>query len=329
MVAANARLNSTSGLDEAISLATRRVPLAHANATVAEIADGLRGDQFDTATEIPVLDGDRLVGMIRIEDLFAADNDVPAHQLMDPDPPRVREAVDQEIAVWLATQRNQRSIAVVDSADRFLGVIPAERMLGVLLAEHDEDMARLGGYTHDISSARSAAEEKVSRRLKHRLPWLMVGLIGALFTAGMIGAFESLLAEHVMLLFFIPSVVYLADAVGTQTETIIIRGLSVGVSIRGIILRELLTGVFAGITIAAAFLPLSILLWSDVQISIIVSLAIVAACTIATIVAMILPHTLQRFGSDPAFGSGPLATVIQDLLSVALFLLIALIVVSL
>ena len=67
------------------------------------------------------------------------------------------------------------------------------------------------------------------RRLWHRLPWLALGLLGAMASAAVVGAFEEQLRDQVLLAFFVPAVVYMADAVGTQTEAVVIRGMSVGV----------------------------------------------------------------------------------------------------
>jgi Mg/Co/Ni transporter MgtE len=81
-------------------------------------------------------------------------------------------------------------------------------------------------------------------------PWLLVGLLGALLAADIVGAYEQQLQANVMLAFFIPGIVYLADAVGTQTEALVIRGLSVGVSIGGVVRREVYTGLLVGVTLA-------------------------------------------------------------------------------
>jgi magnesium transporter len=214
-------------------------------------------------------------------------------------------------------------MAVVDAQGRFAGLIPPDRMLAVLLAEHDEDLARLGGYLAGTAQARLAAEEDVRRRLWHRLPWLLIGLLGAMAAAVIVGAFEHQLEQKVLLAFFVPGVVYMADAVGTQTEAVVIRGLSVGVKLRPILGRELLTGVMIGLVIGAAFFPFALLVWDDTGVAAAVALALVASCSIATLLAMALPWMFQRLGSDPAFGSGPLATVVQDLVSIAVYLAIA------
>ena len=105
-------------------------------------------------------------------------------------------------------------------------------MLRVLLDGHDEDLARLGGFVAGSARARSAAEESIGRRLWHRLPWLLVGLLGAMAATTIVGAFEGQFEENVLLAFFIPAIVYMADAVGTQTETVLIRALSADVTVR-------------------------------------------------------------------------------------------------
>lgn len=83
-------------------------------------------------------------------------------------------------------------------------------------SEHEEDLSRAGGFLKSTSAARTTSEEAVQRRFRHRLPWLLLGLGGALLAADLVGSFEAHLRVHVMLVFFIPSIVYLADAVGTR-----------------------------------------------------------------------------------------------------------------
>jgi magnesium transporter len=218
--------------------------------------------------------------------------------------------------------RHGSSLAVVDADGRFLGLIPPYRMLRVLLEEHEEDLARLGGYLAGTERARGAAEEPVAQRLWHRLPWLLVGLLGAMAATAIVGGFEHQLESNVLLAFFIPAVVYMADAVGTQTETVLIRALAAGVTVRSVLRRELLTGLVMGIAIGGAFLAFALVGWGDLEVAVAVALAMFASCSIATLVATALPAAFQRFGKDPAFGSGPLATVFQDLLSITVYLAI-------
>jgi magnesium transporter len=281
------------------------------------------GKSFDFVDEIVVLDGGRLVGLVALTQLLEAADDTLLGDLADRDSAVLAPGESEEAAAWRMVRREQSNLAVIDSDGAFVGLVPSHRLIGRLLAEHDEDAARLGGYLASSGRARLAAEEPISRRLLHRLPWLLVGLVGAMASAVIVGSFEAQLDEKVLLAFFVPAVVYMADAVGTQTETLLIRGMSASIDIGKVVRRELVTGVLIGVLIGLAFFPFALIGWGDADVALAVALALTASCSIATTVATILPRLLTRFGSDPAFGSGPLATIVQDLLSIAVYLAIA------
>jgi magnesium transporter len=281
------------------------------------------GKSFDFVDEIVVLDQGRLVGLVALTRLLEAPEDALLGDLADSDSVAIGPGESEEGAAWRMVRRRQSNLAVVGPDGSFVGLVPSHRLIGRLLAEHDEDAARLGGYLASSGRARLAAEEPVSRRLLHRLPWLLVGLLGAMVSALIVGSFEAQLDEVVLLAFFLPAVVYMADAVGTQTETLLIRGMSASVDMRRVVRRELITGVLIGILIGLAFFPFALIGWGEGDVALAVALALIASCSIATSVATVLPRLLSRFGSDPAFGSGPLATIIQDLLSIAVYLAIA------
>jgi magnesium transporter len=304
------------------------VPQGGPDTPVAVVRRSLVGRRFESAAHVAVCRDGRLVGLARIEDVLGADDATLLAEVMDPDPAVIRHGVDEEVAAWKAVRHGESALAVVDDSGRFVGLIPPRRIVEVLLTEHDEDLARLGGYLASTSSARHATEESVGPRLAHRLPWLLFGLAGAVAAAGIVGAYERELDRRVLLAFFVPGIVYMADAVGTQTEALVIRGLSVGVPIGRIVRRELLTGVLVGVALALAFLPLGLVLWDDTRVVVAVAASLLAACSTATVVAMSLPWALSRLGRDPAFGSGPLATVVQDLLSLVIYFWLASILVN-
>ena len=290
--------------------------------TAGQVREALTTRSYESAANVAVLDEGKLVGIAPIEALLAAQPDVDVITLADLDPPTVEAEATREVAASrLAEARG--ALGVVDRDGGFVGLIPAQRMLTVLLAEHEEDLARIGGFQAGSGRAHQAAEESISRRLRHRLPWLMVGAVGAMFSALVIGAFEDELDRKVVLAFFVPAVVYLAAAVGTQTQAILIRGMSVGVTVRQIAARELLTGTIAGAIVAAFSAPFALIFFGDGKVALALGLALLASCAAATAIAMALPWVFQRFGMDPAFGSGPLATVLQDLLSIGVYLAIA------
>lgn len=310
-------------LGAAIHHATTRVPVASPDDLVAMVLDGLRGQTFDSASVVAVLDGDRLVGLVTIERLLAADPATPMADVMDHDPPTVAPHTDQEHAAWQAVQHGKPGLAVLGQDGSFLGLISPQQLLALLLAEHDEDMARIGGFLASSAEARTASTEPVVRRLWHRLPWLLVGVAGALLAAVVVGAFDRQLEEQVLIAFFVPGVVYIADAVGTQTEALVVRGLSVGVSIRRTAAREAVTGVLVGLLLASVTLPVVLLVWGNAEVAWAVSIAFLVASSSATLIAMALPWLIHRLGKDPAYGAGPLSTVIQDLLSLVIYFLTA------
>jgi magnesium transporter len=207
-------------------------------------------------------------------------------------------------------------------------MIPPQRLLGILLQEHDEDVARIGGFLAASSRALRGFQEPVLRRFWHRVPWLLAGVAGMGASAQMVAAFEAQLRQHVILAFFVPGVVYLADAVGTQTETLFVRSLSVAAPMKRMIWRELATGWLVATTLAAIFFPFALWGWERTDVAVAVSLALLVSCSIASAVAMACPWLLNRLQLDPALGSGPIATVIQDLLSIAVYFAIVMRVVT-
>lgn len=290
---------------------------------MARLREMMRHGKFESLVDIAVCRDGRLLGLIAIEAALAAGDDVLASEVMDPDPPVVAPGEDQERAAWKAVAHGESSLAIADERGRFVGLVPPARLLKVLLEEHDEDFVRLGGFLRSSAGARLASSEPLVRRLWHRIPWLLLGLLGSAGAALLVRGYEDDLAADVRLAFFIPGIVYMADAVGTQTETVLIRGLSVGVSLRRVFRLEVLTGLLVGLLLASITVPAVWLTQGSLDLGLAVGLALLGACTVATAIAMVLPWLLSKAGRDPAFGSGPLSTVVQDLLSLMIYFAVA------
>ena len=315
--------NSHVSFETAAQHASTNVPIITPAQRAREALDALTGRRYESASHLVVCEADKFAGILTIEALLAAAAESTLDSLMDRDAPTVRPGVDQEIAAWHAVQKGESALAVVDENGRFMGLIPPHRLLAVLLSEHEEDLSRIGGFVKTTSVAREASTEPVQRRLVHRLPWLLVGLAGAMVAADMMGWFETQLELKVVLAFFIPGIVYMADAVGTQTETIVVRGLSVGVPMRRMVRREILTGLAIGLFLGLIAYPIVWWRWDDADLALAVGVALFGACSTATVAAMTLPWLFDTVGADPAFGSGPLATVLQDLLSILIYFTVA------
>ena len=282
------------------------------------------GEQRDGVIDhIAVCRDERLEGIVRAADLVGAEPATPIASLMRPAAVSVSAATSAERAAWLAAHAGAEVVAVNDDDGRFLGLLPSSRFLSLLVQEHEIDLARLGGFLRGTTKARTASEEPVLRRVYHRGPWLLVGLVGAVLAARIVRAFEGDLESEVALAFFLPGIVYMADAVGTQTETLVIRGLSVGVPVRRILRLEVVTGALVGLLLSVALFPLALLVTGERDLALVVSVSLFASTACATLIAMALPWLIDRLDFDPAFGSGPLATVLQDILSILIYFSVA------
>lgn len=153
-------------------LATR-VPRAAPDERAGAVREALLGRKFDCSSHVAVCDGGRLAGLLPIEALLAAPRDAPLSSLMDRDPPVVNPDRDEEAAAWQPVRKDETALCVTDADGRFLGLVPPRRLVAMLLAEHEEDLSRLSGFTGSELLIRTTSEEPVRRRVRHRLPWLM------------------------------------------------------------------------------------------------------------------------------------------------------------
>lgn len=189
-------------------------------------------------------------------------------------------------------------------------------------------MHRLAGILHEQNHAAEALEGTPTTRLRSRLPWLLVGLIGSTVATAVMAYFETVLQHRITIAFFVPAIVYLANAVGTQTEAIVVRYLSVGhVPLRQLWFGELRTGLLIGACLGLLIFPMVWLVFADLRLALAVSLAATAAGATASAIGLLFPWLLASSGLDPAFGSGPVATIIQDVLSLLIYFAVVLLIV--
>jgi magnesium transporter len=319
----NARLEPTSAVrrESAEFHILKKILLARPETTCGEAVALLRQQQLDYADAAVVTDSQRRVlGMISTGTLVTEDANTPLGRVMQRDVPIATLDTDQERVASLAIDSVLGAVPIVDRNCCFVGLITPQALLSVLRREHVEDLHRLTGILIETNAARAAIEGPPLRRARHRLPWLFVGLAGSALAAVIMAQYEAVLKARVEIAFFLPGVVYLADAIGTQTEAIAVRGLSLShLNIRQLLGRELWTGVTMGACLGTVA---ALALWAflqDLPLAMAIGMALFASGTIAAAIGLVLPWLFHRFGFDPAYGSGPLGTVAQDVLSVLLY----------
>jgi magnesium transporter len=285
---------------------------------------------FDTVDAVLVLDHEgHYAGTARLKDVLNAPDQTLLSSLVRKDWPVVGPDIDQEHAAALAHQHSVAAIPVVSPDGRPLGLIPALALLETLAQEHHEDVHRLAGILRQRAGARHALDDPPLSRAGRRLPWLLVGLALSTGATAMMAAFEHALKANIVISFFIPALVYLADAVGTQTEAIVVRALSLRMRPLGpLLLAEVATGALIGLPLALlAFFGIW-LVFQVFRLAFAVAVALFAASTISSVLGLSLPWLLARLGTDPAFGSGPVATIIQDVLTIAIYFAVMTLVIS-
>lgn len=315
----------TSGPREsALDLMVSDIPAMPAHMSAGAAVAALWQGQFSDLENIYVVShGRHLEGVVPLRRLFASPPGTELTAIMIGPPITVHPFLDQEKAAAIACDADLSSLPVTGPDGTLLGAIPGAKLLQVLRREHVEDLHRLAGIIHKLDYAGSALETSPRRRIRDRLPWLVLGLSGAMIAAMVVAQFEAALQASVAVAFFVPAIVYLADAIGTQTEAVAVRGLSLSHSpLARLLLNEIGTGALLGLILGAMAVPLIIAGFGDARLAVAVGVSIFAAGSIAAAVGLLFPWLLSRTGFDPAYGSGPIATVIQDILSLLAYFII-------
>lgn len=225
--------NSKALADDIIALETarehlvKRIPIARGDEGVGAVLARLSGQAFDAVDVVYIVDdAGGLQGLVPLANLLVLPQDQRMRDVITVGLPTVNPDEDQEHVVGLAVEHHLTAMPVVDALGRLLGVVPAQALMAILRREHIEDLHRLAGIQRENARARDAIEASPIRRARARLPWLLVGFLGSFLATFVMSRFERLLEARLAVAFFIPGIVYLADAIGTQTEAIAVRGLS-------------------------------------------------------------------------------------------------------
>ena len=305
-------------------------PVIHKRATIAEVEKSILKNirNLDTINYIYVIDdANKLVGVISIKELFRSEPATTIASLMKKDLVTIRPHTKQERAASLAIKHSLKAVPIVDKNDVLLGIVPSDEILRILDEENTEDFLRSAGIHDLISIKTDFFNAPISLHIKKRLPWLILGLIGGLIAAAVVGFFEATLKKTLILAAFMPALVYIADAVGAQSQTIFIRTLSVNpeFNIKKYLIREVGVGLSLAVILSLMVATATYFIWFLPLLSLVLGVSFFATILAAIIIAIALPWFFNSINIDPAIASGPFATIIRDVLSVFIYLTIAMI----
>lgn len=266
-----------------------------------------------------------LVGVVSLRELFSAKPNLSLRAFSKTNLYTATIQARKTHIAHLATTHKLKAIPIVSSTKEFLGVVSSDTILEILNHEHTASVLRLAGVQHGATSPAVTIAAPAYQQILSRLPWLVLGLGGGIVAALVVQEFESVLAEQLMLAAFIPAVVYMADAVGSQTGMIFIRALALNpkLSIGQHIFREGIINTFLASILSVLFAGVSYFWLHSAIISLILGVSIFITVCATVIIAITLPLIFNQFNRDPAVASGPLQTVICDVGSLCIYLAVA------
>ena len=270
-------------------------------------------------------DDNSLEGVASLRTLATTPHDTILKEIMIKKVHSVRPEMDQEDVAQIVAQYNYLAVPVVDIDNKLLGIVTVDDVVDVIREEATEDFLKMAGAGKDREILLKSSWENV----KARIPWLFASWVGGIIAASIIGIFENMLENIIILTAFIPVIIGMGGNIGTQSSTIIVRGMATGRIELGnelkILLKELKIGLILGILygfLLGLFANFKFM-ETDPMIGLVVGLSICSSMLLATGVGTFSPLLLRKLDIDPAVATGPFVTTSIDILGVLLYFIIA------
>ena len=264
----------------------------------------------------------KLVGVSSLRQLVVVAPETPLKEFMSTDVFSVQTDMDQEEVARIVARYDILAVPVVDDSNRLVGVVTVDDVLDILRKEATEDILKMAGVGEEFVETKS-----ILKSTRIRLPWLFASCIGGLFAFFIIGKFESSILKYAYLAAFIPVIMGMGGNIGTQSSTIVVRGLATGrLNVRDIwsvVLKELSIGVILGLVYGALIGSVAQLRYSMMALAISVALAVISSMSVAALVGSLVPMAFARINIDPAVATGPFVTTAIDIISVFFYFKIA------
>lgn len=306
-------------------LMTSAEVVLHKDITVDEALEHLRtvGPDTESIYYLFVVDDQvRLMGVVSLRQLVVADPSTHIEAILDRDVISVQAGIDQEEAARLMLRYDLLALPVVDEQNHLLGVITHDDLVDVLEEEATEDIFRLGGVPEE-----QPPDISFSAALKTRLPWLVLNLGTAMASATVLSLFEETIAQIAVVTAFFPMVAGVSGSAGTQTLTVIVRGLALGEletrdALRALI-REVGIGLSNGLALGILVGVLAMIWKGTFLLGFVVGIATLLNMITAGLAGVLVPMGMQRLKADPALASPVLVTTLTDTLGYLVYLSIA------
>ncbi len=270
-----------------------------------------------------VVDGyGKLVGVSSLRQLVLVPPETPLKAFMATDVFSVQTGTDQEEVAKIVARYDILAVPVVDNANRLVGIVTVDDVIDIIRREATEDILKMAGAGEEFVETKS-----VLKSTRIRLPWLFASCMGGIIAFIVIGKFEGSLNKVAALAAFIPVIMGMGGNIGTQSSTIVVRGLATGrIDIRdlwSVVFKELSIGVILGLVYGLLIGSVAQVRYSMEMLALAVCIAVISSMSMAALIGSLVPMGFARINIDPAVATGPLVTTAIDIISVTFYFTIA------
>ena len=306
--------------DSAGSIMTTEYVDLRRTTTVREAMEHIKqtGIHKETIYTCYVLENRKLIGIVSAKDLMTMD------ELMEKEIISVTTHTDQEEAVRLLSRYNLLSLPVLDQQGYMVGIVTIDDAMDVLVDETTEDMEIMNALS---PSEQPYFETGVFRHAKNRIVWLLFLMLSATLTQTIIAHYEAAFTAVPLLVSFIPMLTDTGGNCGSQSSTLIIRGLALDEihfgDIFRVVFKEFRVAILVGAALAIVNGVYMVIRYRDPMLALLVSISLVATILIAKMIGCVLPLFAKKLHMDPAIMAAPLITTIVDVCSIMVYFQVA------
>ena len=266
---------------------------------------------------IYVVDNDDvLLGSMSLSGLLLTETNTPIKEIIKTEIISVKATEDDKDVANIMNKYDLIVLPVVDDMNRLIGRITIDDIMDVVKEEAEKDYQMASGISEDVESS-----DSVWAHTRARLPWLLIGMVGGLLGAKVIGIFD--ITENFELAFFIPLIAAMGGNVGVQSAAIVVQGLANDSlkldSILSKLIKELGVGLLNGIICSIIILGAAFSLGYGLTLSLTVSISLLAVIVFAALFGTFVPLTLEKYEIDPALATGPFITTVNDVLGLFIY----------
>ncbi|AZQ43494.1 magnesium transporter [Nonlabens ponticola] len=263
----------------------------------------------------------KLKGRLSLKDLLTSAETTPIKDVYIPKVDYVNVNTSGEEVARVMRKYDLEAIPVVDELDRLVGRITIDDIVDFITEEAEKDYQLASGISQDVE-----ANDSILDLTRARLPWLVLGLVGGIGAAAIMGQFESLFEEYAVLFLFTPLIAAMAGNVGVQSSAIIVQGIAnddLRGSISSRLLKEVLLAMLNGVILALLLLVYTYFAQGEILTSIAISTSLFCVIIVAGLIGTFVPLFLHKRGIDPALATGPFITTSNDIFGILIYFLLA------